>query len=46
MKINTANHDKYASADIDYQPSLCFMDSEEIISYGEKEKKEARKWQN
>jgi hypothetical protein len=25
MKIRTANNDKFASADIDYQPSLCFQ---------------------
>jgi hypothetical protein len=25
MKIRTANNDRYASADIDYQPSLCFQ---------------------
>jgi ABC-type ATPase with predicted acetyltransferase domain len=25
MKIRTANNDRYASADIGYQPSLCFQ---------------------
>ncbi len=39
MKINTANHDKYASADINYQPSLCFMASEEIIPTEEEKRK-------
>ena len=33
MKIRTANNDKYASADIDYQPSLCFQTVAEWLNY-------------
>lgn len=34
MKIRTANEDKYASADIDYQPSFCFQAVADQLNYG------------
>lgn len=37
MKIRTANNDKYTSADIDYQPSLCFQPVAEEFKFNKKE---------
>lgn len=34
MKIRTANNDRYASADVDYQPSLCFQTVADHLNYG------------
>lgn len=33
MNIRTANNDRYASADIDYQPSLCFQAVADMLDY-------------
>jgi hypothetical protein len=33
MKIRTANNDRFASADIDYQPSLCFQAVADRLDY-------------
>jgi hypothetical protein len=33
MKIRTASNDNFASADIDYQPSLCFEPVYDYLSY-------------
>ena len=36
MKITTAGNNKYASADIDYQPSLCFQVVAEEFEFSKK----------
>jgi hypothetical protein len=33
MKIRTASNDNFASADVDYQPSLCFEPVYRHLSY-------------